>query len=207
MEELNLNDCDVLLICGLRDDLSEETTLTINDYLNNGGCALIYVDYLDYELPNLKSILDEYGISTVDGIVLEQDSNFMYQNVPSYVIPNVNKTVIADGLEDKDVVCVQPIGIETFSSSVSTSITFTPILTTSEEAFSKMDLIDASYAKSENDISGPFVLGLLAENKQTDNKVLVYGTSNIIMDDVFDEHAGLGNAELLINSIEYLAGR
>ena len=50
-------DCSALIIAGAQSDLTKDETQIIKDYLAAGGRAVIYYDYSQNDLPNLKSIL------------------------------------------------------------------------------------------------------------------------------------------------------
>lgn len=58
----------------------------MTDYLEKGGKALITTNFQYKDLTNFESILKAYGIERVDGIVMENDSSYYYNNIPYYLL-------------------------------------------------------------------------------------------------------------------------
>ena len=81
VESLNLlaeenvpDDTGCLLIASPQTDISEEEAEKIISYLEKGGKSMIFTDYANVEMPNLKKVLENYGITKKDGVVLEEDT-------------------------------------------------------------------------------------------------------------------------------------
>ena len=51
----------------------------VRDYLAAGGKAFITTTYTDKDMTNFKSILSEYDVTVTDGVVMEGDGNYYYQ--------------------------------------------------------------------------------------------------------------------------------
>ena len=77
-QEVVPDDASCLFIFAPATDLSEDEANKIITYLENGGKALIVSDYTDQEMPNFASVLENYGVQTVDGIVMEGDYLSLY---------------------------------------------------------------------------------------------------------------------------------
>jgi ABC-2 type transport system permease protein len=200
-------DCSALVVAGPQSDFTKDETQLIKDYLKNGGKAIIYYDYSQNELPNVKSVLAEYGVNPVEGIVLEQDADHMYQNVPLYVCPDVLSTDVTTSSVNKYVVAVQTIGLD-ITSEIRGSVKRTALMNTSDKAFSKIDVTTGSYGMSDGDIAGPFSLGVLAEENYNDvkTKLIVFGGSNLIMEDVM-AFSAYGNSALFTDALNYVVDR
>ena len=87
-------DCDVLVISTLSEDLTDLERDEIIKYIKNGGEILLLQDpgvtiSKDYNLPNFQKVLDEYGISIEKGIILETDAQKMIQGAPNFIINDV----------------------------------------------------------------------------------------------------------------------
>ena len=67
-------------------------------YLENGGKALIVSDYTDQEMPNFASVLQNYGVQTVDGVVMEGDTSHYISQNPYYLLPDIKSTDITSSL-------------------------------------------------------------------------------------------------------------
>ena len=77
-------DASCLFIFAPSTDLSEDEANKIIEYLENGGKALIISNYTDEEMPNFESVLENYGVRPVDGIVMEGDTAHYISQNPYY---------------------------------------------------------------------------------------------------------------------------
>lgn len=93
------------------------------------------------ELTNLYSILEPYGVTPVDGIVVEADREH-YTVEPYILLPDLNSHEITDPLIEENYYINMPLtqGLSVEDASVSV----TALLTTSEESFSKVAGYDLS---------------------------------------------------------------
>ncbi|MCC8066770.1 MAG: Gldg family protein [Clostridiales bacterium] len=169
IEELNLvtsdavpDDADCLLICSPTSDLSDAEAQKIINYLRCGGSAIIITDYLTTELTNLEAVLDYYGTELVEGVVIEGNSNY-YVQLPYYLVPDINSTDVSEDLSGGSayVLLAAAQGIESAEDARDT-LTISSVLTTSDDAYSKIDVENMStYEKEDGDIDGPLDLGVL----------------------------------------------
>ena len=96
------DDCDVLIITTLKEDITQAEKDYIIDYIKNGGDILLLSDpnINKLELPNFQKVLDEYGISISEGILLEGDSSRRIANYPNMILTNIGSgTSITRNLE------------------------------------------------------------------------------------------------------------
>ncbi|MGB4658624.1 MAG: Gldg family protein [Mobilitalea sp.] len=199
-------DCDILYINGPQSDLLESETTMIKDYLVAGGNALISVDYLADDLTNFDALLQYYGVEVVDGVVVEGDSSRHYTNYPYYVIPGMESHEVTADTVENGVPLMMPLCSGLISSSTTrSSLTVTPILTSSDSAYSKISESSTTYEKEEGDIEGPFNLGVVATDTYNDtiSNVIVYSTDTLFTADVMTYY---GNATLLNSTMNYLSG-
>lgn len=150
-------------------DYSEDDAKKVIDYLKKGGNALIISTMTEGEMTNFESILDFYGISEIEGTIVEQDRNFYYQN-PYYLFPNIESAEVTAALTNSLVFAPFSMGLS-YEDTLEDTV-YTPLLTTSGSAFSKTDITDTSdYSKGANDIEGPFVVSVEAEKSTEDGNV------------------------------------
>lgn len=169
VEELNLvtsdavpDDADCLLICSPTSDISEAEAQKIINYLRRGGSAIIITDYVTTELTNLNTVLDYYGTELVDGIVIEGNSNY-YVQVPYYLVPDINSTDVSSDLSGGSayVLLTAAQGIVTTDDARDT-LSISSVLTTSDNSYSKVDVQNmTTYEEEDDDIDGPFDIGVL----------------------------------------------
>lgn len=202
-------DCDVLLINAPQNDYSVDEITMIKEYLVDGGKATIFVDHSVMKLDNFADLLEYYGVEVADGIVIEGNRNNYVGQYVNYLLPNIDGHDITSSLkvDKKYVVVPESKGILTLDSKRS-SVTITSLLTTSEDAFSKVDLQDTTITKSDKDIKGPFSIAVEITETYNDKvtNLVVYGSPYMISDDIVANNSAYGNQDIFLNSMRYLTG-
>lgn len=202
-------DCSILLINGPTSDFLEDEITMIKEYLVKGGSAIILADYRAQELTNFNQLLEYYGVVLENGIVVESDSSYYTGQYPNTLVPEISYHDITSTLTSNNTAVIIPTasGIKTLDTARST-VTVTPLLTTSDTAYSKVDINASTIEKEETDIEGPFNLGVaITENyNDVETKLVVYGSSYLI-DESFVAYPSIGNLDLFLNSINYTAGK
>ena len=104
-------------------------------------------------------------------------------------------------MDSKYVLMVNASGLEILDGG-RTSIEVTPLLETSEDAYSKIGEELTTLTKEEGDIDGPFSLGVYVteEYNGVETKVAVFASPTLIA----DSYAGmdtLGNLDLFLNTV------
>ncbi|BCN29817.1 GldG family protein [Anaeromicropila herbilytica] len=202
-------DCSLLVINGPIYDFTKEEVEKVKAYLEKGGKAIILADYTKESMPNFSDLLEYYGVKLCDGVVIEGDSNNYMSGNPAYLIPTIESHDITKSISDDNKAVVVPAakGLQQVDTLRST-LTIDKLLTTSDSAFSKVDMNSSSYQKEDNDISGPFNLGVLATDKYNnkESKVVIYASSYLI-DDKMTQYDQLGNSDLFISTVNYLTDK
>lgn len=158
-EELNLlmtdsipDDCDLLLMDGPTNDLSDDEVSLLSGYLGEGGKVMCLLgDTGLASLPKLAGLLKDYGIEGADGYIA--DPQRCYQNQPYYIFPVLKLSGdMADGISSQMVLLMNSRGLTTTDPARDT-ITTSAFMTTSEQA----------YAVTEEDQKqGTYDLGVVA---------------------------------------------
>ena len=157
-------DADILFIYSPQTDISQEEKDKILDYLKAGGKALITSDYTGKEMPNFQAVLQEYGVSAKDGIVVEGDPNH-YAGNPLYLVPNVSESDITDSLTGRYTLLLMAQAIEK-TEDARTSLTINNLLTTSSDAYVKENAENMqTLTKEEGDEEGSFPLAVAISEK------------------------------------------
>ena len=200
-------DCSILLINAPQNDYSSDEVTMIKDYLSKGGDAIILADYRSSSLENFNSLLNYYGVSLVPGIVLEGSQGYYMGQYVNNLVPKLGYHDITSTLSNNKTSVVVPTatGIQTLDSARST-IEITPLMTTSDSAYSKIDINSSSVDKEDGDIDGPFSLGVAIDEKYNDveTKLVVYGSS-FMLDESMVSYSSIGNLDLFLNSVNYVA--
>lgn len=186
-------------------DYSKEDAEKVIAYLKKGGNALIVSTMTEGEMTNFESILDFYGITEVDGTIVEQDRNYYYQN-PYYLFPEIASAEVTAPLADGLVFAPFSKGLSYDEESDETH--YTPLLTTSGSAFSKTNITDnTDYSKGENDPDGPFTVSVEVEKSTEDGGIshayVVGGES--LFTSLADDMAPGNNVKLFSSMISMLA--
>lgn len=203
------DDCSILLINAPQNDYTEDEVTMIKDYLSKGGDAIFLVDYAAEGLTNFKELLNYYGIGLVEGLVVEgNQGNYMGQ-YPSYLIPNLESHDITSDLASNNTSVVAPtaVGLQILDSARSTE-TIEPLLTTSDKAYSKVNVNSQNITKEDGDIDGPFNIGVAVTEtyNDTETKLVVLGSSYII-DESMLSYDSIGNLDFMVNSVNFLSGQ
>lgn len=203
-EETVPEDADCLMINSPATDISEDEKDAIIEYLENGGKAIIFSDYTTESLDNFDKILENYGVKRVDGIVIEGDAQHYAMQMPYYLLPDVNSTEATSDFASSGYYVLAPYaqGIQKIED-VRDTVTVESILTTSDSAYSKTDLNSETLEKEEDDIDGPFDLGVSITETVDDDKttqIIYFSTANL-MDSQVNMMVSGGNEQLVMSAI------
>lgn len=198
-------EADAIIINAPTSDLSEDEVSMLEDYLDNGGHIVVLAGPQEEEaLTNLNSLVEACGVTVNDGIVIEGSRENYAFNAPYCLLANIESSDITDALIDANSYVIVPIaqGLTVGSSS---KYTVTSLLTTSEEAFSKLAGYDIStYDKEDGDIDGPFTLAVSIEN-DNDGKMIWVGSS-VMLDDTYNQYSSGANVDFIMNSLSWMVG-
>ena len=207
-EEAVPDDAECLFIFAPATDLTKEEADKIISYLENGGKALIVSNYTDEDMSNFESVLENYGVQPVDGIVLEGNTdNYVSQN-PYYLLPNIESGEINSELSSQSRYVLVPLaqGIKK-ADNIRDTLNISSILTTSDSAYSKTNLKDMdTMEKEDGDIDGPFDLAVSITEKVGDDKEtqIAYFASASIFNDSINSMVSGTNYELLSASLAWM---
>ena len=153
-------------------DISETERYMLLDFMERGGRVLIISGTAEEEqLPNLKSVMENYGISVLEGVVVEENTdNYVYGN-PVLLMPEMNSSDITDPLMEDNYQVVVPVSKALDVSEASEDVTVTSLLESSEESFLKDEGYDIeTYEQEEGDIQGPLTLAALVTKDLEDDQ-------------------------------------
>lgn len=201
-------DCDILVINGPTADFTDNELKMIRVYLANGGDAIITLQQTNNKMANLEQLLEYYGIYQKEGIVLEQYGSYM-SGYPTNIIPTFGTHEIVSTVSASGQYTVMPncIGISE-SDTVRDSVTLTELMRTTEGAYSKVNVESTTAEFEEDDIPGPFALGVLAEEKSeaTDEtmKLVVFSSVYLFNEEIIST-GQFANANIFRDTLGYMA--
>lgn len=200
-------DADCLMLYAPESDLSEDKRALLADYAASGGRLLVCAGptQADGILENLYSLLTDYGVEPVEGIVVESDPTYYYAWSGSAVLlPQLNSDTVTDSLIEARYSVILPIALGLTTDNAYGG-TVTALLTTSDTAFSKTDgYAMTTYDYEEGDIDGPFALAVSV--KTDGGGELVWFTSSDFLEESCNAASSGANGDLVMNALAELIG-
>ncbi len=203
-EDLNLlttteipEDCELLIINSPTSDITEGEKILLSDYLSAGGNVLLLMADPGIDTPNFDDLLLEYGMDAADGYIADLER--AYQGNGYYIIPNLSISGdMATDMTSQSVLIVNTGGF-TETTPERDTISLSTFMTTS----------DNSVAVTEDgEVSGTYVLGAAAtetitldDESTVESRFTVYGSYNIINEEVTTVFTSLENTTLFMNSV------
>lgn len=211
-EELSLlkedeipEDAACVFIYAPASDISEEEKTLLADYVDAGGKLMIMAGIGENgTLENLASLIGDYGVETVDGIVVETEREHYAFSSPLVLLPTVVESELTQAIIDGKYNITVPVaqGLRVASSG---SGEVTTLLETSEAAFSKADgYAMTDYEKGDDDADGPFALAV--DIKTGDEGEIIYFASSYMLDTLYNAYSSGANLDLTMSALASLAG-
>ena len=194
-------DATCVLINSPLTDYTENDIRMLEDYMKSGGNLMLTTFYLEEGRPNLEKFMAEYGLSLVDGVIMEGDSGHTYYGYPHYLIPEYGSHEITAPLSAAGYAVLYPTaqGIET-AETYRDSLKITPLLMTTDTAYSKVDVANMqTYDFEEGDIQGGFDIAVAVEDGKYNGRI-VWFTSYVFSTDDADTLVSGANYDLLVNA-------
>ena len=194
-------DCDVLMITTLSEDLNELERDKILEYIRSGGNLMILTsqNIIDVDMPNLDQVFAEYGFSINYGVIFEQDTSKMLQNAPEFAITDVNASFMSD-IDMSLKMCFVDAGKIEFVDDEKLEelgVTYEAIATTGETSFIRTNFESQSYTKTDEDgEEGSFIVGADITKKISDDV-----SSELI---IYSSEVSASNLQIPISSQYYL---
>lgn len=198
-------DADCILINAPTSDISAEEEKILAEYVSEGGKLMVMSGYVQGGmLTNLYSLLNEYGVTAAEGIVVEGDrEHYAFQQ--SYImLPDLQSSEITDPLIEKDYIVIAPLaqGLTVGSTDKGE---VTALLTTSADAYSKTAGNDlTTYDKEEGDTDGPFSVAVFVEDNGGGQ--IIWISSPELLDETMNAYSSGANLDFVMNGFSALIG-
>ena len=196
------DDAECIIINVPTSDINADEAAALSAYLAGGGNVYLVTDYRYLSLPNLFSVLGEYGLSGLDGVIIEGDSSMHYNNYPYYLLPdaNANSALLASLASSAYIFAplAHPISFEETEN-----ITKTSLFSTSTSAYTIA--ADArTYEKTEDSAEGAFDVAVMAENSESGGRIIWF--SSALFNDNANQMTG-GNYRYFISILGNIVER
>lgn len=217
LESLNLltedsvpEDCEALLIYSPASDISKAEAKKIETYLESNGNLMVFTDCDAGDLDNLESIMEERGVTAVDGMVVEGNNNYYMSNYPNYLVPLISSHDITDPLIDGNYQILMPVaqGLE-ISDDSDDDVEVSVLLSTTEDAYSKADGVNATVAEKEDgdieaDDDGFALAVAITDQTDTGESKIVWTASTSLISEQIDQLVSGANMDFVTNSFGWL---
>ncbi len=198
-------DADCVVIYGPASDISEAERDVLAAYVSSGGKLMVMAGPVeDGMLTNLNSLLDTYGLTVNEGIVIEEDYNYYAYGYPYILLPNLQSHAITDEQINANYYILMSLcnGI-TYEGTGNGTVS--SLLYTSDTSFAKA----AGYALNtyeweDGDLDGPFELAVSIEDDSGGG--IVWFTSSDFLEDYVNASSSGANGDLAMNALASLIG-
>ncbi|MCD8087724.1 MAG: GldG family protein [Oscillospiraceae bacterium] len=210
-EELSLltvdaipEDCAVLALFGPTSDLSADEVAMIEAYLAEGGEMIITTEYTEEDMTNFQTLLSDWGLDLTYGYVLESNSSYYYYGYIDLILPTLGSHDITSPLTEDGYSVLMPDAQGLTEIGENDDLTVTALLTSSSSSYIKESLSGlTSYEQTEDDPSGPFMLGAAVESASSGGKLVVF-TSTLFMESDYSSLVSGANEDLFLNAVDWL---
>ncbi|MBO5976043.1 MAG: GldG family protein, partial [Oscillospiraceae bacterium] len=206
----DLSGFDALVLLAPQTDLSEDDVRTLEAYLYNGGeygRTLLYTASISQtQLPNIETLLSEWGVSVGSGIIFETKAERTYQYQPFYPIADHSSAAYQDKLIDSSAPMLMPMSrpLEVLFDSRDGQYTETLL---SFGASAGVRPIDAGDDFSADDAEkwGPIPAMVLASRRVYENGQLAKRSSIIVsgstsmLEELCIQNSSLANSPYMVN--------
>lgn len=217
-------DCKLLIITTLKEDIKEIERDAIIKYINKGGKILLLSspNIIKVNLANFQKVLDEYGISISDGIIMEGDTSKMVSGYTDVIMSQIDSgcSIVKNINMDLNV-CLMDAGkisIASVEELEKKNVTSEILASASNKAYMRTNLqtYSSSRIDSDEDAANATVGALLTKkiDDNTSSKLIVFSDGNFASDRTIMAGAYnyylisySNNFDVLLNSVSYLTER
>lgn len=202
---------ECILINAPSSDLSAEEKDMLIEFLEGGGKVLILSGTMqEDELPNLKAVAEYYGISVMEGVVIEESTDNYVFGEPVLLMPELESSDITDSLISDNYHVILPVAKALDVSGADEDVAVTPLLESSEESFLKADGYEIeTYEKESGDTEGPLTLAAqVTKDIDGENQMqLVWIASSMMLEDAYNQYSSDANEDFVLNALELMCGK
>lgn len=193
-------DADCIIINSPAADLTEAELETLKGYIDEGGKVILVTSYNTegVDFTNLYELGEYYGMSVVEGLVMESNTA-NYSQAPYYIVPNLSATdSITSGLSGSYTIFPTAHAIS-ISDELDENVTVSKLAFTSSDAYTAG--IQGTQINAEDVLySGECVIAAKATVNDTNGR-FVWFTSYGVTDDGADQAVSGGNSKLFLATL------
>ncbi len=206
----DLSKFDALMLLAPQTDLSEDDVRTLEAYLYNGGeygRTLLYTASISQtQLPDIETLLSEWGVSVGSGIIFETKAERTYQYQPFYPIADHSSTTYQDMLIDSTAPMLMPMSrpLELLFDSRDGQYVETLLTFASSAGVRPIDAGD-DFSAEDAEQWGPIPAMVLASRRVYVNGELAKRSSIIVsgstsmLEELCIQNSSLANSQYMVN--------
>ena len=200
-------DASAIIIHSPQKDISADEKVLLSNWMAQGG-KLFYISNpadSDGQFSNIEAVIADYGMSAVDGVIVEGNQNNYSIMGPVHLIPSIKSHEITTPLIENNYFILAPIahGIA-ISESLSEDLKVEPLLSTSISSYSKLAGYEMNtYEKEDGDIDGPLNLAVAAEDSSNGAQI-VWLSSAYLLDDSANAQVSGANQDFFLNCLAWM---
>jgi len=201
-ENLYVNENLLSVIVSPRIDISDFELKKINDYLYNGGRLIVALSFKEYspsKFPNLRKLVNNYGISISDQVAIS-----VFTNNPLYVVVFPVNLPYLSNLYNTNLAMFAPLIIQRYENKANSNIegaSLSEVLTT-KAVSANIEQLKKGVLQISRDIK-EYTVCMMSEKVFKDKKamLLVIGDSNILANSLVSAY---DNKSFVMNVIDYM---
>lgn len=200
-------DASVIVIAGPMKPVSENEVNLLKDFLAAGGSLIVMEDptvlteFGEAKDPLAEMLAQDWGIVLNNDVVIDLNSP-----QPTTAAAAFYDSAHPVTLNMNNLVAFFPFTRSLNMTGSTEDITVTAIVQTNERSWGETNFESLSQGgqvqMEETEIQGPLTLALAGENSTTGGRVVVFGTSALAVDQMFDSY---GNGDMFVNSVDWSA--
>ncbi|MCL2564721.1 MAG: GldG family protein [Defluviitaleaceae bacterium] len=205
------DDASALFITTPMRDWSEMAAQVVQDYLMGGGKAVFFIDFNNVDYPNLRRLVNYFGIDFADNAILESDTNFLVplqggQLNPFAIIPLYGEHTITNEFVHSDframLINARPLMQLPVARQ---NLTIEPILISSPNSYLKdlhnFDPETDTLNREPDDTTGPFVITFaITDRNSSPNSRIVFTGTEAKLNDNFNNGT---NSRMVLNMFSW----
>ncbi|MCD8311461.1 MAG: GldG family protein [Firmicutes bacterium] len=172
-------DAAMIIINDPETDIAAGELELLEAYIDGGGKILLVTGLSHYsseDLPNFLALAEYCGLSAVDGMVLDSDSNY-YSGTKDILVPDIEGYGLLEYLEGYSPRMSSSHAIIEYEDYEGDMVV-SPLLTTSSSSY-VVAKGDGVRSQEDDDESGPFYLGAISEDSDTGAAFIWFSSTDI----------------------------
>lgn len=155
-------DADCVILNAPTSDLSDDDTNKMIAYMEQGGDVLLISTYTGINMTNFNRLLAFYDVSITEGLIIEADTDYYYQD-PFFLLPEISYDSVTESIYQNGGYVFVPYA-QGLTVNENEEVSVASLLSASDSCYVRNGAeTSTSYEKQENDLEGPFQIGVKCE--------------------------------------------